>query len=216
MIDILKNTIEYQNFGWNLLTFSAIATIIFTIALFRVGLLNQLKTVLQEGIKTGSAGKSVSVSWNTYFVFLYAVILLYGFHIKSLAVIFNGILLALGHLAVLLSLYRYKKIILYEKYLILLFVFLPLVMIMSPLKAWVYFFSQIGGVIMVIFQPIEIWKNRDIGNIDKRFIVAYLVNVSFWLIYAFAIKDWAIGSVTAAYTVLYIITLGLCYRFKPK
>ena len=69
---------------------------------------------------------------------------------------------------------------------------------------------------MVIFQPIEIWKNRDIGNIDKRFIVADLVNVSYWLIYAFAIKDWAIGSVTAAYTVLYIITLGLCYRFKPK
>lgn len=189
MIDIIRQSIEYQNWGWNALIISSVATIIFTV-IEGWGLWKQ-----RNSISEAESGESVSVSWHTYFTLMFVAFSIFGVHIKSIAIVFNGFL-GLGHSLILLGLWRHKSFTQAEKWLGISFVAIPLAMLILPWKNWVYLLMSFGSLFALAMQPWEIWKNKNAGVVDIRLIGTYFLATFFWVVYSFKVGNWALKVIT--------------------
>src|SRR4030043_255058 len=104
----MKEFMEVRNFGWNLMTFSFVTTLFFTL-LQAYALIKQNQRIL----KTRS-GESVSFIFFSYYGFSALAVIVYGLHKGSLALVINGLIGFLAML-VIINLLRFKKINLWER-----------------------------------------------------------------------------------------------------
>jgi len=207
LLDFIRNSLEWKNFGWNFLTTSFVITVI--LGTFQLwGLWKQHKT-----IKEKLSGKCVPVLLFSYGGCLLLSFLYYGFLIKSLAVIFlwPRILLIV---VLLYDLFKFEGFSTRQKLLSISFCGIIVSTIVFPRKDIVLMFGMIGGLFPAIQQPVEMWRKRSRGSADIHYLITNLTSSLFWVIYWFAVKSAALAFLNLIGVLILSITAILWFKYK--
>lgn len=203
----LKNTIEIQNFGWNISTFIFLVIIFF--ALFGVwGLINQTKKIWNN-----KSGKATSVTWYAVFMFMFASFLVYGIEQNKLGLIFMGVVRVLFYIPVLVGLWKFKKFKHIETFVIICLFAMLSYMIFSDNKAIMFLVFSYLGVGATALQPLEIWQERSAGVVSIKLLLIYSVSGLFWIAYGFILFDLPVLLMSVSLVIIYIITIALYFKF---
>ncbi len=201
---------EFQDFGWNVMTVSFLGTVIFS--LVRAwGYWLQTRTIWIQ-----RSGLSVPVTNYTYMTIGAAAVAVYGVRIGSWALIINGLLTILFRVPILIGLWKFKGFGRWEKLASLGFMAALAGLILIPVKAEMLLAFSVGGILVAVLQPYEIWRNRDAGAVEIRLLFVGLANSTFWIAYGFAIAD---PVLRLTYPIFFLITLAtiiLWFRFKKR
>ncbi|KPJ85858.1 hypothetical protein AMJ57_01615 [Parcubacteria bacterium SG8_24] len=201
---------ELQQFGWNAVTVGFLGTVLFTVV-SAWSLWRQYRRIVAR-----RSGRSVPVMTYTFRTVAFVAVLIYGLHIGSLALIFNGSLVVLIQLPILVALWRYRGFTRRERLACLGFLVLLTVMCLFPLKDWFLLAFALGTLGFNALMPYEIWRNRDAGSVEIRVLLVGLAGNSFWLTYACAIGDWVLMTVNPAFLTLSLLTTILWFRYRPR
>jgi uncharacterized protein with PQ loop repeat len=195
VIHFFKNTVEWQGWGYNALTISFIATAVFTV-LEGWGFWMQNLSIWRN-----KSGESISVVLFIYFGCLFISVIAYGYNIKSMAAIFNG-MLGFLHLPILFGLWRYKGYTKLEIGCLCAFPAMIPAMIFLPWKDLLMISMLFGSIIPLAMQLYEMWRAKSAGVVDARFLGVLIISTAFWVVYAFAIQNWVME-------VIYPLTLAI-------
>ncbi len=209
MLEILKSTVEYKNWGYNALTFSAIGTFFFTFL--------QMWSFCQQSklIWASRSGESVSVIMFSYWFFYWIAFSLYGVAGRSIAIVFNG-LMFLVTAPILLGLYKFKGFSLQEKILFGVFALIPVAMFSCPKaqKPTLLLVLLMGILFSITLQPYEIWQKKSAGKVDPKLLAVFAVTSVFWFAYGVVIKDIPLMIFNPLAIVVLLITLGLWSKHR--
>lgn len=200
---------EFENWGWNAITISFIATMVMA-AFTAWGLFYQLIAVWKN-----KSGLSVSVVWFSFGLGLYGVFALYGIELNSWALMLSGVSRGLLHLPILIGLWKFKGFSSFEKVLTVGVIASLVITGILPHRAWIFFVFSMVALVFVAAWPWEIYRNKDSGVVELKLICVYLANSVFWIIYGVAIGDWVLIVTSPLYTVVSLITVALCYIYRP-
>lgn len=202
-----KQLVEVNNFGFNIITLSAVVIIFFSI-LEAWGIYKQ-----NQKIKEEKSGIAVSVSWFIYFMFLLLAYLVYGVFAKEGVIIFNG-LIFLFVIPIVINLAKFKG---FSKTDISLFIicFLGILfMIFFPVKKIMFSIFLSGSVFALALQLFELLKEKCRGNIEPKLVWIYFISTIFFIVYAFCVSDWMLFSVFILTFFLLFAILFFYYRFS--
>jgi len=207
VIDFIKNSVEYQNFGSNLLPFSFLATIFLSLAQ-GYGIVAQFQKIR----KNKAAGTII----NIFFVYncLFCLSFFgYGLLEHKLAFIFNGGLLGLLYIPVLVVLYKFKGFTKLD--IVLSFAGLIIIpaMILAPNKEIVLTVSILLMLPTVAWQFIEFLRTKSLGELSLAYVTAFFINSVFWLIYSLAIHNLTMILLNAGTSTLYAVVIVLSIKF---
>src|SRR3989344_3587140 len=138
--DIFTGTVEYKKWGWNLVAVSVIGTIVLTFVVARALWTQHKKILLQR------SGDGLSVTWFAYFAAVLVALIFYGIYQKSAAIIFNGVVLGAFHALIVIDLFRFGTWTANEKTQVFTFIFLPVIMIISPWEESTFLVLSFGMV----------------------------------------------------------------------
>ena len=83
---------------------------------------------------------------------------------------------------------------------------------------WLFIFAGILRTISYLPQPLEIWRNESIGDIDIRVPIVTMLGGFVWLGYSFLLEEITWG--LRAYLIVYLLTVGstfvLCLIYPEK
>jgi len=203
----LANFDEYQNWGMNALTVSAIGTVFFTFW--------QLYAAVAQSKKVWSerSAQSVSLQLFTYNLFYLVSFLIYGAYKNSLSMMING-LLFIAFLPAVIGIWKFKKTRLREKIIALLYSLIIPAMIILPQKDLVVLISLSGIVLFLAFQLWDIIKEGEFGALSVEFVVIYLATNAFWLAFSITIKNAPLIFFNAVVMIIYSVCLFLFFRYK--
>lgn len=201
--------VEIQEFGLNAVTVGFLGTIIFTLVQ-AWGLRQQSVTIWKR-----RSGASVSVTYFAYSTAHFTTTMIYGVSQDSIALIFNGLLLAVMLVPIIFGLWKFKRWSLLEKGLVACFLTFPVIVAVAPAKDWLFLLFSFGTLASCATQPLEIWRNKDSGAVEIRFVLTFLASTIFWLIYGFAIGDWVLEIIIPGFVSIHVATLVLWYRYRP-
>lgn len=212
LLELLKRTSEYQNFGINALTVSAIGATVFTF--FQGwGLWKQGKSIWDK-----RSGKSVSVTFIAYSMFYFLAFCFYGAQKLSVTMTFNG-LLFLIHIPIMLGLLEFKGFTRSEWTSIALFGFgMPTSMLMLDGSAKENFLMLLlfGILATLVEQTYEVYKAKVSGALEPQYLYALLFTNVFWFTYAATIGNWPLMVFNPCAFVLLFINLALYYKYRRK
>ena len=200
---------ELQNLGWNAASVGFVGTLVFTVV-EAWGLLQQNKAIWRS-----RSGRSVSVTWFSYFAALSFAYGVYALTIGSIALVFNGFVLALFHAPIIVGLWKFKGFSRVEKFLGACFLAAMAVTILTPAKDWFVLLFSFGSIVSYLAQPLEIWRRKSSGVVEIRLLAVYFVSTSFWVLYAFAVGNWVLRITCPAYLVILGATIALWFRYRP-
>lgn len=206
VIHFLKDTVEWQGWGYNALTISFIATAVFTV-LEGWGFLMQNRSIWRN-----KSGESISVSLFIYFGCLFITVIAYGYCIKSIAAILNG-MLGFLHLPILFGLWKYKGYTKLETGCLCVFPVMIPAMIFLPWKDLLMISLLFGSIIPLAMQLYEMWRAKSAGVVDARFIGILIISTAFWVVYAFAIENWVMEVIYPLTLVILILIFVLRFRY---
>jgi len=208
VVHFFKNTVEWQGWGYNALTISFIATAVFTV-LEGWGFLMQNRSIWRN-----KSGESISVSLFIYFGCLFMTVILYGYYIRSMAAIFNG-MLGFLHLPILFGLWKYKGFTKLEKAASCLFPLMIPAMIFLPWKDLLMISLLFGTIIPLVMQLYEMWRAKSAGVLNARFVAILIISTAFWVVYAFAIQNWVMEVIYPLTLVILVLIFALRFRYTP-
>lgn len=201
---------EIINFGINFETAIFLITMFFTI-FQAIALTKQRKKIRKE-----KSGKSVSFSFFSYYGFSALAVSLYGLYGGSLALVINGSLLGSLALAIVVNIPKFKKLKKEEIIAgIISSTVLPL-MIILPQKDLLFLIFGLIVTFSLLFQIIEIWKNKSSGAVHLAQTIVSIFSVSFWLTYAFVFKFWPLQIINSIALILWITMLFSYLKYKVK
>jgi uncharacterized protein with PQ loop repeat len=206
VIHFFKNTVEWQGWGYNALTISFIGTAFFTI-LEGWGFCMQNRSIWQN-----KSGESISVSLFIYFGCLFITVIVYGYYIKSIAAIFNG-MLGFLHLPILFGLWKYKGYTKLEKGALYLFPLMIPAMIFLLEKDLLMISLLLGTIVPLLMQLYEMWRAKSAGVLNASFIGILIISTAFWVVYAFAIRNWVMEVIYPLTLVILILIFVLRFRY---
>ncbi len=206
VIHFFKNTVEWQGWGYNALTISFIATAVFTV-LEGWGFWMQNRSIWRN-----KSGESISASLFIYFGCLFITVIAYGYYIKSIAAIFNG-MLGFLHLPILFGLWKYKGFTKLETGALYVFPLMIPAMIFLPWKDLLMISLLLGTIVPLLMQLYEMWRAKSAGVINARFIGILIISTAFWVIYAFAIRNWVMEVIYPLTLVILILIFVLRFRY---
>lgn len=200
---------ELQNFGVNALTFTFIATVIFTV------LQIQALWKQNEKIVKSRSGESVSFIFFAYYSFAALAVIIYGLYEHSLALTINGFV-GFITLAIIINLLRLQVISLMEKIIGLSSIIILPLIIFLPQRDLLFLIvgSIVNGVLLI--QVIKIWQNKSSGSIHSGPTIVAIFSNSFWLSYAFAANIWPMKIINSVGLLLWLALLIVYLKFKPK
>ena len=177
---------EIKGFGWNALTFSFFATVVFAI-LGAWGQKDQMKCIWSE--------KS-------------------GIQKSSLALIIGGALRVPFLFGILLGLWRFKGFTLRERGVVVALALGLLYMPFSSYRGVIFLIFTYLGVAATLLQAWEIWEKKSRGVVSIKMLVVYNTSVMFWVIYGLALDDKKVFVMGLSYVIAYTLTiiLWLVYR----
>jgi len=205
MEEVLRETLEIQNWGYNLLTLSFIATVFFTV-LQAWGLWKQNRKIRRE-----RSGTSVSVISFGYFGSYFFALLAYGVHLKSIAIVFNGLLGCL-YIATLVELWKRKSFTRAEKILLSIFPFMILLMVATTHKD-ALLSLLLGGILISATREVwELRREKSAGAIEPRRILVFMATGVFWFLYALKIRNPVLAVFHPVFFVILTYHLILWYK----
>jgi len=209
MLEIIRNTVEYKNFGLNVLTISAIATIMFSFVK-GYGIVKQGNEIWKK-----KSGESVSPIFFFYNLFFFSIFFIYGIEEKSLAIICNGSLF-LFYIPILIGLKKYKGFSSREIFgAMIMSLVIPAVFFFD--KRQVVFTFSLIAVVAVIAQTKEIWKTKNFGAFSLKYLQTFFITSIFWSVYYTVTKNWLLLTLNIAETTALGIALILEKKWrKPK
>lgn len=202
----MKNFVEIQNWGANLSTLVFIVTLFFTL-LQAIALIKQNNKIIKN-----RSGKSVSFIFFSYYSFSAFAVIIYGLFGHSLALTINGLLGFLA-LAIVVNLFRFRRISLWEKFIGLgSFLAVPLI-IVAPQKDALFLIFGIVVMISISLQIIEIWRNKSSGSVHLAQAIVSLFSGATWLTYAFMMGIWPLQIINSIGLLLWIGVLFSYFKF---
>lgn len=203
-------SVEYRNWGWNLLTFTTIATFFFAVL--------QASMTFRQGlrIRTLRNGISVSVAFFGFRLWTFASILIYGWYASSLAILANGFAQTTAQAYVMLQLIRYKKDASAMDWRIAKWcaLLLPFMIISggSPLLIAVIMLTSLFPLVQ---QNYELFKSPTRGALSGSLIAALNAASFFWTMYGLLIWDFAVIIPSLLAWLLYIV-LAVQYLLRKS
>lgn len=194
---------EIHGWGWNGLTASFLCTVAFTFVQ-AYGLLLQIIRIYRE-----RSASSVAVPMMWYLCFYFVAFGVYGFHERSIAMLFNS-LLSFLHVPVLVGIVKYRGMT-RAQWVFAACSLLPIVaMIFLEQKDVVFFVGFLVAIVLIAEQPFEIWRQRAVGAVEVRTYNAYIVSTTCWLVYGVVVGDWVIMVLNPVLLIIFMLTIWLC------
>ncbi len=209
-MDLLKQTVEYQNWGTNAATFSFLATVFFTI-LQGWALFEQNKTIRRR-----KSGESVSLIFFIYAFCYFATFLVYGTTKMSITMTFNGLLM-IPYLPILIGLCRFKGFSKSDWTLLILFSgMIAIVQILNHSSVQdVFVLAGLFGLLVpALFQIKEMLKTKSPGSIEPKFIISFMLAGIFWFIYGLTSGNWIFVVFNPISFTILVIILLLYLKYK--
>lgn len=201
---------ELQQLGWNIPTLCF--TAILAITLLRgVGFFHQARRVWDE-----RSTASLSVTTFQFFTAAFALSVLYGWTVRSLALMISGavcgaLLLWLQCGVVRAGGYALQNWVVAAG----LTVFLVVLCVLGTdqrRQGFVAFAVVCAGI--AAHQPYTLWRARSCGVVSGRMITMMLLGASVWVAYGLAVHDAAVVWSTVPYITVYLTTLALWVRYR--
>ena len=206
-------TVEVQRWGWNLITFSCLATICVTIL--------QGSMTLQQGLKILRMrhAQSVSVAFFGFRLWTFASIFIYAFYAKSLALLVNGFVQTLVQAYVMAQLIRFKRDASRFDWSITVWSvgLVPLTFLTNGHPSFIAAIAVIS-LFPIVLQNKELLLTRRTGSLSGPLILALNASSFFWTVYGFVVRDLAIMLFAPVASLLYAL-LGiqfLLYRNNER
>ena len=201
---------ELENLGWNILTLSSIATLIFTF--FQTSrFFSQNKLIWSN--KSGQSVSILKFSSTPAFFLLNGV---YGYFIGSIIMPITSVLLTAMHVPILVGLYKFKGFSRIEKLLIPIFFLMTPVLVLIPAKTG--FFMALAFLRMIPFamQPLEIYKEKNVSVLDIKLFLAYLVGAFFWVTFYFAFGNLPLKIISSMNTLILVSIVFLYFKYRDN
>lgn len=212
MPEWMLNWVEFQNWGWNTLTISFIATVVVTLV-ETWGIYQQAKTIWKNPEKRG---ESVSTGLFTYLTAMFTVSAIYGAYKNTLAMLFTGIILGALHIPIIVGLWKFKGFAQWEKLLGLLSIGVVIGAFFTTDLDIYLLTINVGTAFFLLLQPYEIWKNKNSGVVEIRLLLVYLIGTFFWVIYSFAVDKWVLKILNLNAFAILILTTVLWFKYRQK
>ncbi len=212
MIEFIKNSVEYQQFGWNALTIGFVMTVIFTF--FQgYGLFAQNRVIWKE-----KSGESLSTLFFIYMTFYFTNFMFYGLAEGKIGMVFNA-LLVIMYVPILIGLWKYKTFSLKETYTSLLCVIclFPSYALMNGLYRESFFLALLIGICLFQCMPIyEMWRAKSGGAVSLNYLIMFMITAVGWLIYAIAIHNLMLEIFNPIAILLFGIMLVMYFKYKKQ
>lgn len=199
---------EINQFGWNVATIGFLGIMFFSL-LGAWGLWKQ-----NLAIWMAQSGKSVSVSYFSFYLAYFLSGFAYGLDRNSLALILHCGGRAVSHIPILIGLWKFKGLTRNEKFFSLLFFGGILLTPLLSAEEFSFFAYSVGGIFLYIAQPLEIYRNKDSGTVEPKLHYIYFGSATFWTIYGFATHDLVLEWTVPSNMVIALVTIALCHRYK--
>lgn len=188
LTSLLKETVEWQNWGWNVLTYGAIGAMCLA-TLQGVGVWKQGRRVHRE-----QQAQTLSFLLFGYSMAYFFSASLYGVEQKSIAIAvlaLNGFL----HLPIITGIPKYRAVTTQEKRLVgVFFLMIPLMWVATKVGFHEMFFlvTLFGLLGFIAPQAYRAWKSSDTSDLDLVMILSFLFGAIFWFVYGFAVDSVAL------------------------
>lgn len=200
--------IEFDQFGWNVLTLSFLATIFFSLWGL-VGLWDQVRKIFKK-----RSGEAVSGMWFICAAALFGAELVYGFSINSAALIILALCRFPLHIPILIGLAIYKGFTRFEWFVLIAMSVVLVVMLFVPFKGSIFLVISMGVLIPTAAQPYEVWRLKSVGTLSIHLIVVYLTSSVFWAIYSFTAGDVFLVAFFLLSIIIFSCTVGLWFKYR--
>lgn len=182
---LIRETIEYQNWGWNMATVSFFATVFFT--------LWQGRSLFQQNstIHNKRSGEALSVSFFAYSGSYFFSFLVYGLTKDSIAMTFNG-LLGIPYIPILMGLYQYKGFTIKDWTVVLIFpLMIPTVLLLEESIRDIFILCGLFFILVpLIGQTWGMYKTKSVGAVEPKFLKAFMAAGVFWFAYGLSGGGW--------------------------
>lgn len=212
LTELLKRSPEYQQFGMNALTVSALGATIFTF------LQGWGVRKLGNRIWETRSGDSVSVIFIGYSMLYFFAFIVYGAQKLSITMTFNG-LLALLHIRIMRGLLKFKGFTSLEWFCLVVFgiVMIPGMFFFHGEKQELFLLVLLFGILATLVpQTYGLWKSKSVGALDPRYLYVFLATNVFWFTYAAVIGSWSLMIFNPIAFIFILINLRLYYKYRRK
>lgn len=107
-----------------------------------------------------------------------------------------------------------KKVSSKDKVLLTFLALMPICLLLLPWKGVIFLICSSGAVFAAATQPWEIYRERDAGDVDVKFVSVYTASTVFWVIYSFVIQDGPMQILTTSNLVVFVMTLLFWFYYK--
>lgn len=199
MFEILRQTVEWQMWGWNLATLSFLFTLVFTL-IDGWGYKKQGETIWEH--ESAESVSAITFFYAAGLCYSYSV---YALFIGSIAVLFNGLVLGYNIIPILHGILKFKDMKKSEKICCMLFSLMIPAMLFLPWKGEMFFLFMSVGLASLAMQPLEMWRNKNAGDVDIRAMTVFVLGVFFWAVYGFFVGQSPEASSAEAGLILQIV-----------
>jgi uncharacterized protein with PQ loop repeat len=70
-----------------------------------------------------------------------------------------------------------------------------------------------GTIVPLLMQLYEMWRTKSAGVLNARFIGILIISTAFWVIYAFAIRNWVMEVIYPLTLIFLILIFVLRFRY---
>lgn len=160
------------------------------------------------------SGKSVSVSYFSFFIAYFLSGLIYGLDKGLLALTIHCIGRLTFGIPILIGLWKFKIFTLQEKILCYLFWGGIAISLWFSIKEQAFMLYSVGSIFAYLLQAIEIFKNKDSGRVVSKLHWVYFGSASFWTIYGFANNDLVLKATSPPNILIALLIIVLCHKYK--
>lgn len=186
LLEFLLNTVEWQNWGWNTLTYGAIGA--GALAIF------QGFGVWRQGIRVHREKQAQTLSFLLfgYSMAYFFSAAIYGVKQKSIALMIlagSGLL----HIPIVTGIPKYRAVTTQERWFVrIFFLMIPLMWYATKVELHETFFLVFlfGLLGFIAPQAYRAWKRADTSDLDVVMILSFLIGAIFWFVYGFADNRW--------------------------
>lgn len=210
MLNIIEQTVEYQGWGYNALTVGTIGALTFLI-LEAWGMYKQIRKIWED-----RSASVLSVHWFGYGMSFMLACIPYGIAFRSATIVIAVTVLFILHLPILWGIYVFRGFKKHEVIGLCLYSLMLPAMIWLPWMDIVYLTFSMGLIWSFATQPWEMWRAKEVGEVEIRLLIALLLSMVFWATYAFAIEALALMILNPLLFVILTITIVLWVKYRRK